>query len=138
MLSERRDPRPLAITAVLLATAVWLVTAWTAEARAAPPSNDARATAQDLGRLPADVRGTTVDAAVAPDEPGTVERFDPLAGWLFDAQFRPAVAGGRGTVAFHPRSVGRWRVTGSFEETRRASASAGGSARFRVAEPLTE
>jgi len=63
-----------------------------------------------------------------------VERFDPLAGWLFDARFRPRVNGGLASVGFRPRSVGAWRVTGGFDGTRTASASAGGTARFRVEE----
>jgi hypothetical protein len=67
-----------------------------------------------------------------------VERFDPIAGWLFDARFHPRVSGGRATVAFRPPSVGRWRVTGAFDGTRRASPSAGGIARFRVTEPVTD
>jgi hypothetical protein len=67
-----------------------------------------------------------------------VERFDPIAGWLFDAQFRPPVIGSSATVAFRPASVGRWRVTGSFDGTRHASPSAGGTAHFRVTEPVTD
>ena len=63
-----------------------------------------------------------------------VERFDPLAGWLFDARLRPAVNGGRASVSFHPPRVGRWRVTGAFDGTRHASPSEGGTARFRVQE----
>jgi hypothetical protein len=61
-----------------------------------------------------------------------VERFDPLAGWLFDARFRPSVDAGLASVAFRPPSIGRWRVTGSFDGTRVASPSAGGRASFRV------
>jgi hypothetical protein len=64
-----------------------------------------------------------------------VERFDPLAGWLFDARFRPAVNAGMAVVAFRPPSVGRWRVTAGFDGTRIASPSAGGTASFRVEEP---
>jgi hypothetical protein len=64
-----------------------------------------------------------------------VERFDPLAGWLFAAAFRPRVAGGVASVDYRPPSVGRWRVTGTFDGTRVASPSPGGTARFRVVEP---
>src|SRR5262245_257060 len=38
-------------------------------ALAAPPQNDARAAAQSLGALDADVRGTTVEAGLDADEP---------------------------------------------------------------------
>ena len=68
----------------------------------------------------------------------TVERFDPLAGWLFDRRFEPRMTGGLAEVLFRPPSVGRWRVSGTFDGTRIASASDGGSARFRVAEPPTD
>jgi hypothetical protein len=66
-----------------------------------------------------------------------VERYDPLAGWLFVERHRPHVSGSGATVAFRPPSVGKWRVTGSFDGTRKASASQGGTARFTVVEPLT-
>ncbi|MEZ0291249.1 MAG: hypothetical protein ACAH82_01855 [Solirubrobacteraceae bacterium] len=68
----------------------------------------------------------------------TVERFDPLAGWLFDSHFGPRVRGGLAQVMFRPPTVGRWRVTGSFDGTRIASASEGGTAEFRVTEPPTD
>ncbi len=68
----------------------------------------------------------------------TVERFDPLAGWLFDTRFTPRVRGGLAEVLFRPPTVGRWRVTGSFDGTRIASASEGGTAHFRVTEPPTD
>lgn len=64
-----------------------------------------------------------------------VERFDPLAGWLFASAFRPRVTAGVASVDFRPASVGRWRVTGAFNGTRSASPSPGGTARFRVEEP---
>jgi hypothetical protein len=67
-----------------------------------------------------------------------VERFDPIAGWLFHSRYHPRVSGGRASVAFRPPSVGRWRVTAGFDGTRRASASAGGTAGFRVSEPVTD
>ena len=68
----------------------------------------------------------------------TIERFDPLAGWLFDRRFEPRVTGGLAEVLFQPPSVGRWRVSGTFDGTRIASASDGGTARFRVTEPPTD
>ena len=67
-----------------------------------------------------------------------VERFDPIAGWLFDARFRPRVSGGSATVSFRPPRVGRWRVTAAFDGTRIASPSEGGTATFRVTEPVTD
>ena len=88
--------------------------------------------------------GATVDLtqrvtpAVAGAATLVVERFDPIGGWLFDAGFHPRVSGGAATVAFRPASVGRWRVTGSFDGTRTASASQGGAAFFNVQEPLEE
>jgi hypothetical protein len=65
-----------------------------------------------------------------------VERFDPLAGWLFHASYRQSVRSGRAAVSFRPPSVGRWRVTGRFLGTRRAAPSEGGTAHFSVEEPL--
>jgi hypothetical protein len=67
----------------------------------------------------------------------TIERYDPLAGWLFVSRHRPRVSGTGATIAFTPPSVGKWRVTGSFDGNRKASASEGGTARFTVVEPLT-
>lgn len=66
-----------------------------------------------------------------------VERFDPIEGWLFAARFHPTVVTGRATVSYRPSGLGRWRVTGSFDGTRQASASPGGTASFGVVEPLT-
>jgi hypothetical protein len=76
----------------------------------------------------------------AVDGPATmrVERFDPLAGWLFHTTLRPAVRGGRAAVGFRPPAVGRWRVTGSFDGSRRAAPSEGGTVRIRVEEPLED
>lgn len=88
--------------------------------------------------------GGTVQLAleVSPsvDGPTTmvVERFDPLAGWLFEATLRPAVRGGRAVVSYRPPAVGRWRVAGSFDGTRRAAPSDGGTVHFRVQEPLED
>jgi hypothetical protein len=47
-------------------------------------------------------------------------------------------AGGRAAVSFRPPSVGRWRVTGLYEGTRRVSPSNGGTAEFSVTEPVTD
>jgi hypothetical protein len=65
-----------------------------------------------------------------------IERYDPLAGWLFHSRQHPRVSGTEATVPFRPPSVGRWRATGEYEGTRVASASPGGTVRFRVLEPL--
>ena len=67
-----------------------------------------------------------------------IERFDPLAGWLFHSTVRPAVRGGRAAVSFRPPAVGRWRVTGSFGGTRHAAPSEGGTVRIHVEEPLED
>jgi hypothetical protein len=66
-----------------------------------------------------------------------VERYDPIAGWLFYAQHTPHVSGTLASVAFQPPYVGRWRVAGEYLGTRTSSPSHGGTARFRVLEPLT-
>jgi hypothetical protein len=63
-----------------------------------------------------------------------VERYDPLAGWLFFARHHPPVGA---TVAFTPPFVGGWRVTGAYDGTRKAGRSRGGTAEFHVQEPLT-
>ena len=65
-----------------------------------------------------------------------VERFDPLAGWLFLTRLHPRVSGQGATVAFQPPFVGRFRVTGDYDGTRTSSASSGGTAFFQVLEPL--
>jgi hypothetical protein len=65
-----------------------------------------------------------------------VERYDPLAGWLFHSRYAPRVSGTAATVAFRPPFIGRWRVTGEYDGARASSPSHGGTARFRVLEPL--
>jgi hypothetical protein len=66
-----------------------------------------------------------------------VERYDPLAGWLFLTRFHPRVSADAATVAFRPPFVGRFRVSGDYDGTRTSSPSSGGTASFRVVEPLT-
>ncbi|HVL97425.1 MAG TPA: hypothetical protein VM266_16330 [Solirubrobacteraceae bacterium] len=66
-----------------------------------------------------------------------VERFDPLAGWLFDARMHTRVRGGRQTLAFRPPTVGRWRARARFLGTRTAAGSRSGYAEVVVAEPIT-
>ena len=84
---------------------------------------------------PGQVAGLSLRVTPAVEGPATlvVERFDPLAGWLYASTLRPRVTGGAARVAFQPPSVGRWRVTGAFDGTREASPSQGGTVRFRVA-----
>jgi len=65
-----------------------------------------------------------------------VERYDPIEGWLYHSTYRPRVGRSGASVAFHPPFVGRWRVTGDYDGTRKASPSRGGTARFDVDEPL--
>ena len=84
--------------------------------------------------------GFALDVSPAVDGPTTmlVERFDPLVGWLFHTTLRPGARSGRAAVSFRPPAVGRWRVTGSYDGTRRAAPSEGGTVRFRVEEPLED
>jgi hypothetical protein len=83
--------------------------------------------------------GSTVSLhlAVTPDVNGratlVIERFDPLAGWLFYARRHPR---NTDAVAFRPPFPGKWRVTGSYDGTRTSSPSDGGTATFQVLEPL--
>jgi hypothetical protein len=83
-----------------------------------------------------------LELQVTPDVDGPVtmrvERFDPLVGWLFHSTLRPAARGGRAAVGFAPPAVGRWRITGSFDGTRRAAPSEGGTVVVRVEEPLED
>jgi hypothetical protein len=82
-------------------------------------------------------RTVSLDLRVTPDVNGrstlVIERFDPLAGWLFYARRHPRASA---PVAFTPPFGGKWRVTGSYDGTRKSSPSEGGTARFEVLEPL--
>ena len=86
--------------------------------------------------------GVTLDLAVRPSVSGAarlvIERFDPLAGWLFHSSPRPGVSAGHARLRFTPPSVGRWRVSGEFLGTRRAAPSEGGRVRITVEEPLED
>jgi hypothetical protein len=84
--------------------------------------------------------GLELRVTPAVDGPATmrVERFDPLVGWLFHTTFRPEARAGRAAVSFRPPAVGRWRITGSFDGTRRAAPSEGGAVRVHVEEPLDD
>lgn len=87
-------------------------------------------------------QGVTLDLSVSPPVSGRasllIERFDPLAGWLFHSNPRPTVAAGHGRMRFVPPSVGRWRVTGDYLGTRTAAPSSGGTLRVTVEEPLAD
>ena len=89
---------------------------------------------------PGSAVGLTLAVTPAVDGPATmrVERFDPLVGWLFQTTLRPPVRGGRAGVSYQPPAVGRWRVTGSFDGTRTAAPSDGGTVHVRVEEPLED
>jgi hypothetical protein len=63
------------------------------QALAAPPPNDVRSAAQPLGMLPADVRGTTVDAALDGDEPASgCAQMRASVWYAFDASESRSVA----------------------------------------------
>jgi hypothetical protein len=87
-------------------------------------------------------QAVTLDLAVRPAVSGParflVERFDPLAGWLFHSSPRPSVSAGHARLRFTPPSVGRWRVRGEFLGSRRAAPSEGGTIRVAVQEPLED
>lgn len=68
----------------------------------------------------------------------TIERFDPLAGWIFHREVRTRVTDGRGGVAFTPPTTGRWRARASFTGTRTAAPSETGDATVTVEGPLRE
>ena len=86
--------------------------------------------------------GVTLDLTVSPAVSGraalTAERFDPLAGWLFDFSSRPAVVAGHGRLRWTPPSVGRWRVAGEYLGTRTAAPDRGGTVTVTVEEPLED
>jgi hypothetical protein len=83
-----------------------------------------------------------IDVAVSPGASGpvtiTVERFDPVAKWLFFHTYNVEASGGSASVSFTPPTVGRWRAEASYAGSRTQSASASGFATLLVAGPLTE
>jgi hypothetical protein len=85
-------------------------------------------------------QGVTLDLVVSPPVPGhaalLIERFDPLAGWLFHSSVRPAVVNGHGRLRWVPPTIGRWRASGEFLGSRHAAPSRGGTVRVKVEEPL--
>jgi hypothetical protein len=87
-------------------------------------------------------RETRIGLATSPRVSGpvtvTIERFDPLAGWLFSRQVRTEVRDGRGGVPFTPPVTGRWRARASFTGTRTAAPSRTGNATVTVEGPLRD
>jgi hypothetical protein len=85
-------------------------------------------------------RAVTLELAVSPPVAGRaallIERFDPLAGWLFHSRVNASVIGGHGRLHWVPPTIGRWRVSGEYLGTRRAAPSEGGTVRVMVEEPL--
>ena len=66
----------------------------------------------------------------------TIERFDPLAGWLFFRQVHAGASGGIAAISFTPPAEGRWRAKAAFEGTRIAGPSQSGFATLLTAPPL--
>ena len=85
-------------------------------------------------------RTVRIGVEVAPEASGPVrvriERFDPLAGWLFFREVRTVAAAGSAGVAFTPPTEGRWRARAAFEGTRIAAPSESSYAELLVAPPL--
>ena len=67
-----------------------------------------------------------------------IERFDPLAGWLFVSRTRVRAVAGRAVMPFTPPEVGRWRAHARYLGTRRSAPSGTRYARLLVARPLSE
>jgi hypothetical protein len=65
----------------------------------------------------------------------TFEEFDPLSGWQFARAVHGTSVLGNAIVRWVPPSVGRWRVTATYDGTRGRAPSVAGFARFEVAEP---
>ncbi|HEX3874164.1 MAG TPA: pre-peptidase C-terminal domain-containing protein [Solirubrobacteraceae bacterium] len=83
-----------------------------------------------------------IRVSVSPDASGpvtiTVERFDPVARWLFFRTYELNASNGSASVSFLPPTVGRWRAEASYAGSRTQSPSATGFATLQVAGPLTE
>jgi hypothetical protein len=83
-----------------------------------------------------------ISVSVSPGASGpvtiTVERFDPVAKWLFFHTYKVNASGGSASVSFLPPAVGRWRAEASYAGSRTQSPSASGFATLLVAGPLTE
>jgi hypothetical protein len=83
-----------------------------------------------------------IQVSVSPGASGpvtiTVERFDPVAKWLFFHTYKVNASGGGASVSFLAPTVGRWRAEASYAGSRTQSPSASGFATLLVAGPLTE
>jgi hypothetical protein len=66
----------------------------------------------------------------------TIQRFDPLGGWLFFRQVRTRSSGGTASAGFTPTGVGRWRARAEFGGSRGAAPSETGFVGVLVAGPL--
>lgn len=66
----------------------------------------------------------------------TIQRFDPLGGWLFFRQIRTHSSGGTASAGFVPTGVGRWRARAEFGGSRGAAPSETGFVGVLVAGPL--
>jgi hypothetical protein len=62
----------------------------------------------------------------------TIQRFDPLSGWIFSRVVRARARDGRASVGFAAPAVGRWRARATFDGTRGAGSSASGFAQVLV------
>jgi hypothetical protein len=84
--------------------------------------------------------GVTLSATVTPAVTGrvtvVVERFDPLAGFLFLRQFDVRALAGRAGLRLVPPAVGHYRALATFVGTRDAATSAGAWRPFNVEVPL--
>lgn len=92
-------------------------------------------------RLAGGLGGLRATATTSPGARGTyeitVERFDPLAGWLFARRYRVRGSGSAGAT-YVPPGVGRYRARASFLGTRDAAASNSRWAYARVGGTLRE
>ena len=70
--------------------------------------------------------GVRVRPAVSGPVTITIQRFDPLAGWLFYRQRHARASRGRASLGFVAPTVGRWRVRASFDGTVGAGSSVSG------------
>jgi hypothetical protein len=85
-------------------------------------------------------RRVPITVRVSPGASGpvtvTIQRFDPLGGWLFFRQVRTRASGGTASAGFTPTGVGRWRARAEFAGSRGAAPSETGFVGVLVAGPL--
>ncbi len=79
--------------------------------------------------------GVRVRPAVKGPVTVTIERFDPLAGWLFARQEHAVATKGRASIGFVAATVGRWRVSATFDGTIGSGSSASGFDEMLVVSP---